>query len=344
MSQVVLQDEKQQGREGPAPVPTGSDEGSGQVPPASTEKKPKVEGKKGVVDRRRRKPGAARLSSEEESEGSDGEEEPSSEENLSPLSDSMEEDVLESLSETGTSGEEDGEEVGARGAGGKFPKRSNEKSTKKSEEGTRGSEEKGTSGSDEKGTRGPEEKSSRGPEEKGTRGSDEKGTRGSDEKGTRGSDEKGTRESDEKCTRGSEAKGPKELSPFLSTVDKQKRTVPRRPVFLAANFRTPVEDSRTDAPSGPHASPTPHGMDPSAQASRTKMEDMEEDNTLGRLLHDTRTQTAVHMACRLVAEEGYLLILKCFLDWLQSHPVVIATCAQVCVCVEGEGDGGVCKV
>lgn len=293
---------EKQGCEGndPAHVPTGLGEGSAavgtdQAAPTKPVKKSKAEGKKGVVDRRRRKP-AAQMSSEEESEGSGGEE-PSSEDNLSLLSDSMEEDeepdVLESLSETGTSGEEDAEEVGTRGAGGKF-----------------------------------------------TKGSGERGARESEQKGTMGSEEKDLRGSEEKSAGGSVAKGPKEplmqqkieSSPTLSTVEKPKRPVLRRPVSLAANFQTPLEDGRavkTDATSGPHTGPAPRGMDTSAQASFAKTEEVEEDKTLGRLLQDTRTQAAVHTACRLVAEDGYLLILKCFLDWLQSHPVVIATCAQV---------------
>eukprot|EP00731_Ephydatia_muelleri_P016254 Em0009g678a len=292
---------EKQGCEGndPAHVPTGLGEGSAavgtdQAAPTKPVKKSKAEGKKGVVDRRRRKP-AAQMSSEEESEGSGGEE-PSSEDNLSLLSDSMEEDeepdMLESLSETGTSGEEDAEEVGTRGAGGKF-----------------------------------------------TKGSGERGARESEQKGTMGSEEKDLRGSEEKSAGGSVAKGPKEplmqqkieSSPTLSTVEKPKRPVLRRPVSLAANFQTPLEDGRavkTDATSGPHTGPAPRGMDTSAQASFAKTEEVEEDKTLGRLLQDTRTQAAVHTACRLVAEDGYLLILKCFLDWLQSHPVVIATCAQ----------------
>lgn len=339
--QVAGQDEKQgQDQGGHAHVPTLPSEVSAaganeQMAPTKPAHKPKGEGKKGFVDRRRRKRGQAMLSSDEESEGSEGEGGGSSGDNLSLPSDSMEEDdepdMLESLSETGTSGDEDEKERGGRGT---------------KDEGTRKSENGGAGGSEEKSTRGSEEKSTKGSEEKSTKGSEEKSNRGSEDKGTEGADAKPEggriRGSKDGGTIGSEDKESKEPfaqkienSPSLGSAEKPKRSVPRRPVSLAANFRTPVEDSKAvkaDISSGHQASP----MNSTAQASSAKSEEVGEDKTLGRLLQDARSQAAVNTACRLVAEDGYLLILKCFLDWLQSHPVVIATCAQVrCAVCEG---------
>ena len=54
-----------------------------------------------------------------------------------------------------------------------------------------------------------------------------------------------------------------------------------------------------------------------------------EDILLQHLLDETRFQSAVHLVCSIAAEESYLIILKVFADWLQSYPVVIATCGQV---------------
>ena len=335
--QVAGQDEQQgQDQGGHAHVPTLPSEVSAaganeQMAPTKPAHKPKVEGKKGFVDRRRRKRGQAMLSSDEESEGSEGEGGGSSGDNLSLPSDSLEEDdepdVLESLSETGTSGDEDEKERGGR---------------ESKDEGARKSEIGGAGESEEKSTRGSEEKSTRGSEEKSTRGSDDKGTERADVKLARGSEGGRIRGSKDGGTIGSEDKESKEPfaqkienSTSLGIAEKPKRSVPRRPVSLAANFRTPVEDSKAvkaDISSGHQASP----MNSTAQASSAKSEEVGEDKTLGRLLQDARSQAAVNTACRLVAEDGYLLILKCFLDWLQSHPVVIATCAQVrCAVCEG---------
>ena len=54
-----------------------------------------------------------------------------------------------------------------------------------------------------------------------------------------------------------------------------------------------------------------------------------EDILLQQLFDETRFQSAVHLVCSIAAEESYLMILKVFADWLQSYPVVIATCGQV---------------
>ena len=323
--QVSRQDEKQgQEQSDSAHVPILSSVASGasskeQVVPADPSKKLKADGKKVFVDRRRRRPGQVVLSSDEESEGSEGEG-ASSEDNLSLLSDSMEEDgepdVLESLSETGTSGDEEEEE--------------GERSTRKGrDKETMATEDKGSKGADATVARGSEDKGPRGSEGKGPSGSEDKGPRGSEDKGPRGSEGKGPRGSVDNSSKGSDEPFVQQVTKPVHTSDtaeKPKRYVPRRPISLAANFQAPVEESKAvkaDASPGHQAKPVGRGT----ETRGTK--DGEEDKTLGRLLQDTRTQAAVHTACRLVAEDGYLLILKCFLDWLQSHPVVIATCAQV---------------
>ena len=54
-----------------------------------------------------------------------------------------------------------------------------------------------------------------------------------------------------------------------------------------------------------------------------------DDVLLQQVLDETRLQSAVHLVCSVAAEESYLMILKVFADWLQSYPVVIATCCQV---------------
>ncbi len=53
------------------------------------------------------------------------------------------------------------------------------------------------------------------------------------------------------------------------------------------------------------------------------------DASLLHLLEETEFQSTVYGACGLSAEDSYLMAIKVFADWLQSHPVIIATCGQV---------------
>ncbi len=53
------------------------------------------------------------------------------------------------------------------------------------------------------------------------------------------------------------------------------------------------------------------------------------DASLLYLLEETEFQSTVYGACGLSAEDNYLMAIKVFADWLQSHPVIIATCGQV---------------
>jgi hypothetical protein len=56
------------------------------------------------------------------------------------------------------------------------------------------------------------------------------------------------------------------------------------------------------------------------------------DTQLEELMHSTDVQASVHTACSLVAEENSLMALRVFIYWLQSFPIIIATCTQVSVC------------
>ena len=72
---------------------------------------------------------------------------------------------------------------------------------------------------------------------------------------------------------------------------------------------------------------------PQQQKANTAKLHSEGDVLLQQVLDETRLQSAVHLVCSVAAEESYLMILKMFADWLQSYPVVIATCCQVSHCV-----------
>jgi len=68
---------------------------------------------------------------------------------------------------------------------------------------------------------------------------------------------------------------------------------------------------------------------PQQQKANTAELHSKDDVLLQQVLDETRLQSAVHLVCSVAAEESYLMILKVFADWLQSYPVVIATCFQV---------------
>lgn len=53
------------------------------------------------------------------------------------------------------------------------------------------------------------------------------------------------------------------------------------------------------------------------------------ERQLREVMQGTVFQTAVYIACKLVAEESSLMALRVFIHWLQSYPIVIATCTQV---------------
>ena len=86
-----------------------------------------------------------------------------------------------------------------------------------------------------------------------------------------------------------------------------------------------------------HTKPSAHSITqaaatttPAAAVSDKGTNGLEDEVTLRQLLEETRLQTALHLVCSLAAEEGYLMVLRIFAEWLQSYPVVIATCGQVC--------------
>ena len=72
---------------------------------------------------------------------------------------------------------------------------------------------------------------------------------------------------------------------------------------------------------------------PQQQKANTAKLHSEDDVLLQQVLDETKLQSTVHLVCSVAAEESYLMILKMFTDWLQSYPVVIATCCQVSHCV-----------
>lgn len=139
-------------------------------------------------------------------------------------------------------------------------------------------------------------------------------------------------------------------SPSSETNSSPTRRAGRRHIILAANFSMPPSSShqgtggggggapekskpvatsekiisglgRTYPPSPPLPAPT---ITQSPGSNYCKA-----DSQLGELMKSTVFQTAVYTACRLVAEESSLMALRVFIYWLQSYPIIIATCTQV---------------
>lgn len=95
----------------------------------------------------------------------------------------------------------------------------------------------------------------------------------------------------------------------------------RRQIILAANFTMPPAIAPHDSGGRVKGSafPSPAQGQPSPKA----------DRQLGELVKNTAIQTSVYTACSLVAEESGLMALRVFIYWLQSYPIIIATCTQV---------------
>lgn len=132
------------------------------------------------------------------------------------------------------------------------------------------------------------------------------------------------------------------------------RQRPRRNIVLAANFSStsPVQTSPdvSEAKAKPSASSQMPGSsrgvrrysdrNRSARASDSAAKSSASvppvstasglDASLECLLSETEFQSAVHSACSLSAEDSYLMAIGMFADWLQSYPVITATCGQVC--------------
>lgn len=109
----------------------------------------------------------------------------------------------------------------------------------------------------------------------------------------------------------------------------------KRQIILAANFSMPPSPPHRPKPTSTsgttsevkgrtgHPSPLlPSPLTQELPSSRT-------DSQLEDLLKSTQVQTSVYTACSLVAEESSLMALRVFVYWLQSYPIIIATCTQV---------------
>ena len=111
-----------------------------------------------------------------------------------------------------------------------------------------------------------------------------------------------------------------------------KKTGKRR-IVLAANFTMP--------PSSPGSKPkSDNVVDRGEVKSHTGLPTPllpspsvdwlpKSDSQLVELMQSTDVQGSVYTACCLVAEESSLMALRVFVYWLQSYPIIIATCTQV---------------
>ncbi len=131
-------------------------------------------------------------------------------------------------------------------------------------------------------------------------------------------------------------------SPSVSTTESAKGNVKKpgkRQFILAVNFpstsphgspqrgktRDEVADDKGQEDTG---APLAHSSSPSIRQSQPH-DRIEADSQLGLLLQNTAFQSAVHTACSIAAEDNSLMALRLFTYWLQSYPIIIATCTQV---------------
>ena len=111
-----------------------------------------------------------------------------------------------------------------------------------------------------------------------------------------------------------------------------KAAASKRHIVLAANFSTPaqqapIKQTKTLQSAEKSSLFNPTGV--SSYFSSGVLRPSCDDVTLEQVLRETLLQSAVHQACKLASGSGYLMAVKCFVDWLQSYPVVITTCSQV---------------
>ena len=110
----------------------------------------------------------------------------------------------------------------------------------------------------------------------------------------------------------------------------------KRKIVLAANFSMPPSTSYQGSPEG-----ALQGSRETTKVNTQSVNDGNKVNTgptlahskadslLGEFVGSIQVQSSVHTACCLVAEEGSLMALRVFVYWLQSYPIIIATCTQV---------------
>ena len=124
-------------------------------------------------------------------------------------------------------------------------------------------------------------------------------------------------------------------SPSVSTTDATKGNLKKpgkRQFILAVNFpsASPQSAKSHDGVAGGQgqvAPPTHSSRHPIAQSQ--SHDKIEADSQLELLLQSTSFQSAVHIACSIAAEDNSLMALRLFTYWLQSYPIIIATCTQV---------------
>ena len=117
---------------------------------------------------------------------------------------------------------------------------------------------------------------------------------------------------------------------FSSSISKRAG---RRQIILAANFNMPpsstsLADQRIDESTSEDASKN-ETVEVTTGISSPLHPVVLGDDHLSGLVKDTVYQTAVYTACCLVSEEISLMALRVFIYWLQSYPIIIATCTQV---------------
>lgn len=114
----------------------------------------------------------------------------------------------------------------------------------------------------------------------------------------------------------------------------------KRQIVLAASFNLAPNKTATSSPnlktsSQIHEIPSPYQTKEDISNSSSSLQTditprrSHDGVHLEQLVEETILQTAVHTACCLAGEENYLMIIKVFAHWLQSYPIVIASCTQV---------------
>lgn len=103
----------------------------------------------------------------------------------------------------------------------------------------------------------------------------------------------------------------------------------KRHIVLAANFTMPPSSPHKLKPGTSHEGVKGQTGLPYPLWPPKGLLDSKSDSQLDELVKSTQVQASVYTACSLVAEESSLMALRVFVYWLQSYPIIIATCTQV---------------
>ena len=119
----------------------------------------------------------------------------------------------------------------------------------------------------------------------------------------------------------------------VTTSPQRQKTGSKRQIVLAASFNLAPSNKNTSPSASPNLQASSRGGKPSSNLlqSSPKGGSKNGDVLLEQLERETDVQTAVHSACCLIGEESYLMVVNVFAQWLQSYPIVIASCTQVSV-------------